>query len=112
MATDIENIIENNRWTFAKTYAKSHPHEYIVRSKCSSAKDFDFLCDFIKANGHYEYFFGKRGTYCSIGDFTYWIMGDIINRRWNDMYKLDARKFIYKVNNWEELLNDGRVLHK
>lgn len=104
--------IKNNKWRFAKTYANTHPHEYIVRSKCDNADDFDVLCEHIKNNGHIEYFFGKSGTYLSIGDYTYWVMGDIINRRWNDMYYVDKRtKQIMKVENWKEMLKDGRVLY-
>ena len=104
--------INNNKWRFAKTYANTHPHEYIVRSKCDNVDDFDALCEYIKNNGHIEYFFNIRGTYMSIGDYTYWVMGDVINRRWNDMYYVNPNtKQIMKVNNWKELLKDGRVLY-
>ena len=112
MELNVENIILKNYWVFSKTYAHTHPHQYIVRDKCSSVEDFDFLCEYIKNNGHYEYFFNKRGIYLSIGDFTYWVMGDVINRRWNDMYKLTNDNKIYKVDNWKEMLKDGRVLYK
>lgn len=108
----INRIIKNNNWRFAITYKDSHPHEYIVKSKCSSKEDFEELCEYIKNNGHYEYFFKIRGVYCSIGDYTYWVMGDVINRRWNDMYYTDERNQIQKVEKWKELLQDGRVLYK
>lgn len=108
---EIEEIINNEKWRFAKTYAKTHPHEYIVREKCSNADYFDCLCEYIKNNGHYEYFFSRKGIYLSIGNYTYWQMGNIINRRWNDMYKVNKDGQIYKVENWEELLKDGRVLY-
>lgn len=110
--SNVENIIEKNKWIFAKTYANTHPHQYIVKSRCSGEGDFDCLCEYIKKYGHFEYFFKKRGTYCSIGEFTYWNMGDIINRRWNDMYQLTDTKQIIKVDNWKELLQDGRILYK
>lgn len=112
MSKHIEDIITTERWIFAVSYAKTHPHEYIVRGKCEDESNFDRLCEYIKKNGHFEYFFSKRGTYCSIGDYTYWVMGDVINRRWNDMYKLTKNMQITKVDNWEELLKDGRVLHR
>lgn len=109
----ILSIIGKENWRFSKTYANSNPHEYIVRNKCSSIEDFDFLCELIKNNGHIEYFYNHRGTYLSIGDFTYWVMGDVINRRWNDMYIVDKNtKQIKKVDNWKELLEDGRILHR
>lgn len=110
---EILKSINEENWRFAKTYANSHPHEYIVRSKCKNVDFFDFLCEHIKNNGHIEYFFNRRGTYLSIGDYTYWVMGEIINRRWNDMYFVNKdTKQIEKVANWKELLEDGRVLHK
>ena len=108
----INRIIEGNTWRFAKTYATTHPHEYIVKHKCSSEEDFNELCEYIKKNGHFEYFFNHRGVYCVIGEYTYWIDDNVINRRWNDMYYLNERKQILKVDNWKELLKDGRVLHR
>ena len=97
--------VESEKWIFAKTYAKSNPHEYIVRSRCHSVDFFDALCEYIKNNGHIEYFYNHCGTYVSIGDYTYWQMGDVINRRWNDMYIVNPKtKQIEKVKNWKELL--------
>lgn len=104
--------VSSEVWHFAKTYANSNPHEYIVRSKCKSVDFFDALCEYIKNNGHIEYFYGHSGTYVVIGEYTYWKMGDVINRRWNDMYYVDKAKQIIKVENWKELLEDGRVLHR
>lgn len=112
MEHNIQDIIEAEKWRFAITYANTYPHEYIVRGRCSSVSNFEALCEYIKKNGHYEYFFNKRYTYCSIGDYTYWVMGDVINRRWNDIYKINQNKQIYLVEDWKEKLNDGRILHK
>ena len=107
---NILSIINGEHWRFAKTYANSNPHEYIIRSKCSSVEIFDYLCEYIKNNGHTEYFYNHSGTYLAIGKYTYWVMGDVINRRWNDMYNVDkVSKQITKVKNWKELLKDGRV---
>ena len=112
MEVNVIEAIENEKWHFAWTYKNTHPHEYIVREKCSSVNNFDVICEYLQKNGHYEYFFNKRGAYCSIGKYTYWVMGNIINRRWNDMYYLTPNKQIVKVENWKELLEDGRVLYK
>ena len=108
MDKTIEDTIMAEKWRFAKTYANTHPHEYIVRGKCSCPDSFDRICEYVKKNGHYEYFFNKRGLYCSIGDYTYWVMGDVINRRWNDMYFLTPNMQIGKVDGWKEMLEDGR----
>lgn len=108
---DVKKTLESFKWRFAKTYADSHPHEYIVREKDCSNDIFDSICEYIKKEGHYEYFFKRKGVYCSIGDYTYWVMENIINRRWNDMYYLQDKN-ICKVSNWKELLKDGRVLYR
>lgn len=112
MENNIIELIKSEKWRFAWTYKNTHPHEYIVKEKCSSMITFDNICEYIKNNGHYEFFFNKRGLYCTIGEYTYWVMGSVINRRWNDMYYLTPNKQIVKVDNWKELLEDGRVLYK
>lgn len=108
---NIENLLHKFKWRFAKTYANTNPHEYIVRGKDCSNDEFDLICEYIKNNGHTEYFFNHKGTYISVDNFTYWIDDNILNRRWNDMYIVIDKK-IHKVDNWKELLEDGRVLHK
>ena len=108
---NIDELIYKNYWRFAKTYANTHPHEYIIKNKCSSEEDFNIICEYINKNGHYEYFFNKRGTYCSIGDFTYWVMGDVINRRLNKMYSVNERGQIIKNDDWKEYIDNGRILH-
>lgn len=109
MKQDIEIIIEKGNWRFIFTYIDTHPHEYVVREKCTDPNDFDIISQYVKDNGHQEYFFEHPGIYCSIGNYTYWVMGNIINRRWNDMYYVTSDNHIEKVDNWKELLKDGRV---
>lgn len=100
----IEKIINGFHWIFAKTYQNSHPHEYIVRSKCGDVESFDLLCELIKKNGHIEYFFTSENIYLSVGDYTYWVIGNVINRRWNDIYILNEKNQISKVKNWKQIL--------
>lgn len=102
---NIEQGILDEKWIFAKTYADSNPHEYIVRRLCKSVDFFDALCEQIKKEGHPEYFFNHKYIYLTIGDYTYWNMGDVINRRRNDLYYVDDKKRIHKVDNWREILN-------
>ena len=33
LSEDLKKFIENQNWIFAKTYAKTWPHEYIVQEK-------------------------------------------------------------------------------
>ena len=55
---------------------------------------------------------GVLVTALATGVALYWVMGDVINRRWNDIYKINQNKQIYLVEDWKEKLNDGRILHK
>lgn len=106
----VEEAISKVRWRFAKTYAKTHPHEYIVRSQCEDASAFDEICEAIRKDGHTERFFSTVNTYLSVGEYTYWRMGDVINRRWNAIYYVDEKGIIRKIEGWEEKLNAG-ILH-
>jgi hypothetical protein len=38
MAQDLKDFIENSKWTFAKTYAATWPHHYIVRERVDAQK--------------------------------------------------------------------------
>jgi len=52
-------FIANNTWIFAKTYAATAPHEYLVKEKLS-AENQEILKDFvtfIKENGYVKMFF-------------------------------------------------------
>jgi len=106
---DFLKIINDCKWIFAKTYENTEPHEYVVKGKNISNEDFYFLCVYFKSNSHKEYFYFQPYYYTTIGDYTYWVIGDVINRRWNDMYYVDEKMCIHKVENWKELLKDGRV---
>lgn len=100
----ILNVIDHMKWSFAKTCANTHPHEYCIRNSVNS-EDFDSLCEYISKNSHNEWYFNKRGLYCSIESHTYWVSGGMIGRRRNDIYEVTANKRIVKVANWRELLN-------
>ena len=100
----ILDVISRMEWSFAKTCANTHPHEYCIRNSGNSEL-FDALCEHITENSHNEWYFNKRGLYCSVGSHTYWISGGMIGRRRNDIYEVTANKRIVKVANWRELLN-------
>ena len=79
LADDIKHFIENTIWTFAKTYAKTWPHEYIVQEKVDNAL-FLKLAERIDVYGHEEYFYTKKMTYLDYDGYVYWHMENIINR--------------------------------
>jgi hypothetical protein len=72
----IEGLING---TFAKTYANTWPHHYIVQEKVDN-KMFSELAEFIDNFGHLEFFYKTRQKYIDYNGYTYWHMGNIINR--------------------------------
>jgi len=72
-------------WTFAKTYASTWPHEYIVRGKVDEAL-FIQLVQHIRAHGYEGRFYAKPITYFDEDGLVYWTMGSpleetiIVNR--------------------------------
>jgi len=82
----IRQVLESQKWTFAKTMANI-PHEWVYirsfRSKDISMVD---IAKFIKKYGYVEYFYGKPYTYMNFGNYKYWTMDyplektDLINR--------------------------------
>jgi len=75
----IVQFIETTKWTFAKTYAETWPHEYIVMEKVDE-KLFLELANHIDKFGYPENFYQKILTYFDYGGYTYWHMDNIINR--------------------------------
>ena len=93
----IRELFENEKWTFAKTYAKTAPHEYIVRGKTVlSDYEFDELVATILEEGFPAYFYSRVYRYLYIGGFFYWCISEeesiedaiIINRCPEDWMQL------------------------
>ena len=76
---EIKSFIDNTSWTFAKTYAETWPHEYIVQEKVDNGL-FLKLASHIDSFGHEEYFYKKKMTYFDYDGYVYWHMENIINR--------------------------------
>lgn len=79
LANHLTTFIENESWIFAKTYARTWPHEYLVEEKVDKAL-FTELADHIDAFGHIENFYDKQTTYLHFNKHVYWHMENIINR--------------------------------
>jgi len=75
----IIQFIETTKWTFAKTYAETWPHEYMVMEKVDK-NQFLELANHIDKFGYPEKFYQKTMTYFDYIGYTYWHMGNIINR--------------------------------
>ncbi|MCX7024923.1 MAG: hypothetical protein NT080_09910 [Spirochaetes bacterium] len=79
LSEELRIFIETSQWTFAKTYAQTWPHEYIVREKSDHAL-FQALATHIDGQGYTEYFFQKAVIYLDHEGYSYWHMENIINR--------------------------------
>jgi GTP pyrophosphokinase len=75
----LEEFIKGTLWTFAKTYARKWPHEYIVREKVDQVL-FDELAAYIDGHGYESHFYDRKQIYFDHAGHTYWHMDNIINR--------------------------------
>ncbi len=66
-------FIENQVWVFAKTYAKTWPHEYIVQQSVDNDMFLE-LANHIDKFGYQVYFYEMQLTYFNYNGFTYWHM--------------------------------------
>ena len=82
---ELKNFIVNSKWIFAKTYAATWPHHYIVRDRVDEAL-FINLVKHIRCFGYEAPFYNKKYTYFEEEGYVYWTMGapieetTIINR--------------------------------
>ena len=89
---EIEQFIAQNKWTYAKTYAQTIPHEWIIRPKVK--EKFDDFIKVIRERGVKARFFKREYTYFEFGNYYYWVMNSltetdfIINRASKDTYEL------------------------
>lgn len=71
---ELKAFVEESDWTFAKTYARTWPHEYIVRDRVDESLFFS-LVRHIREQGYKGRFYGKVITYFDQGGWVYWTMG-------------------------------------
>ena len=75
----LKKFIKEATWTFAKTYADTWPHEYIVQERVDNDL-FLALADHIDLNGYESNFYSTKQIYFDHDGLTYWHMENIINR--------------------------------
>jgi len=82
---ELKQFVSDQEWIFAKTYAKTWPHEYIVRDRVDQDL-FLQLVSHIREHGYQGHFYSKPITYFDEAGMVYWTMGapvdetTIINR--------------------------------
>lgn len=79
LPTKLQEFIEATPWTFAKTYAKTWPHEYIVEEQVDGQL-FAALALHIDTHGYDAFFYEHKQRYFDFDGRTYWHMDNIINR--------------------------------
>jgi hypothetical protein len=90
----MRNYIASVRWKFAKSYAKTAPHEYTVRNwddgEWTEEQDRDFVraVEIIRKYGYPERYWSKIHWYFAIDGLKYWTMG----------YPLDITKIINRAD--------------
>ena len=95
----IKEYFDKQTWTFAKTYAKSAPHYWIVRNRAiGTDEEFMWAAHFIQRHGALMHFYGHPNRYLYLEGWWYWVMKDsdddptmIINRCWADDYYVSTK---------------------
>ena len=75
LAEDVRTFVETTAWTFAKTYAATWPHEYVVRNP-QNAPMILALARHIIEHGVDGRFYSQVRKYHHEGDKVYWFMSD------------------------------------
>lgn len=110
----LSNYFDTREWKFARTYAKTSPHSYILRENCDP-DDFERAIKLIRKYGVPENFYSKIYIYFYLGNQKYWTMGDpipettLINRaNANTFY--GRRMLLPKANDYDETIYDEFAL--
>ena len=74
----LADFINESTWVFAKTYAATWPHEYIIRERVDE-KLFLSLVKHIGEFGYVDKFYKRDMIYFDYDDKVYWTMGEGIN---------------------------------
>lgn len=75
---ELAAFVNQQEWTFAKTYASTWPHEYILLDRVDRHL-FIRLVQHIQAFGHEESFYSTRFTYFHEAGMVYWTIGEPID---------------------------------
>lgn len=74
-----KDFVRSLEWRFSKTMPQ-WPHWYIVRGEDNRRSDFDRLVALVERYGEDDIWGKKPRRYLRIGDYKYWVLGDIVNR--------------------------------
>jgi len=75
----LKKFVKEQDWIFAKTYAETWPHEYIVQKRVDNNMFLE-LANHIDKFGYEDNFYEMKIIYFNYNGFIYWHMENIINR--------------------------------
>lgn len=103
---EAKQFAENHNWKFATTYAKTAPHEYLVKYWLSEEDKvlFERFIQLIRTDSVVGYFYGHKNNYLILNDHYYWYMDcypnnmgvDLINRTTIDYLEFRNGAYYYK----------------
>lgn len=70
---DLRTFLFGVDWVFARTYAKTWPHEYIVKDRVDTAM-FEKVVNHIREHGYAGRFYRRTITYFEEDVLVYWTM--------------------------------------
>jgi len=76
-------FVESWDWTFAKTYAKKSPHEYIVcKANHPRRAEYEKAVQFLRDNGEPEQYFRATFTVYKVNGHKYWTGNKPMSAEW------------------------------
>lgn len=102
---DAKLYAESHFWKFASTYAKTAPHEYLIKKWLVKEDQllYERFVATMRANSVIGYFYGHKNDYLILGDHYYWYMPtpenmaiDLINRTTTDYLEYRDGAYYYK----------------
>ena len=79
LSAKLKQFVENSKWIFAKNYAKTWPHEYVVQEQVDNDL-FLALAHHIDVYGYEFLFYKMKQVYFDYNGYAYWHIENIINR--------------------------------
>lgn len=98
LSSELKGFVCEKAWTFARTYARTWPHEYLVRAQVDE-RLFVSLVRHIRAHGYQGSFYHKPITYFDEGGMVYWTMGDPIEEETIVNRCLKEQSYEYRLKN-------------
>ena len=102
---EAQKYAESHYWKFATTYAKTAPHEYMIKKWLVDEDKllYERFVATIKKDSVVGYFYSHKNNYLILGDHYYWYMPlpdnmavDLINRTTTDYLEFRDGAYYYK----------------